>query len=68
MSDRKDPYKRAVTKPLPRAELAPTETVHRHDADEETKVRCPACLGAAMLPADIAATVSRALAAESERR
>jgi len=64
----KNPYKRVPTKPLPRAELAPPEKANRHDEGEETKVRCPACLGAAMLPADVAATVSRALAAESERR
>jgi len=44
MSDKRPPYHRRTTKPLPRAELAPVSTPSIEvSKEEETQVECPHC-------------------------
>ena len=70
MTDRRPPYHRRQTKPLPREELAPvaaaadtrpaleeTAALARASSDDTpTMCRCPLCCGAGLVPPEIAAT------------
>lgn len=64
----KNPYARIATKPLPRAELAPSESAPREEEGNPTLVMCTVCRGAGMLLPEVAAEIERILTAESDRR
>lgn len=56
MGGKRIPYDRKPTKPLPREELAPIERALTSDESEDTKARCPLCMGSGMVPVEIAST------------